>query len=118
MLSELKRLFRPEFLNRVDDIIVFNPLNEEDTKKIVKLMMDSVEKRLAERGIELVMTDEALDYLAKEGFDPEYGARPLRRAIQQKVEDSLSEEILKKNVSIGDKVTGDMKEDRLVFSKT
>ena len=118
MLSELKRLFRPEFLNRVDDIIVFNPLNEEDTKKIVKLMMDSVEKRLAERGIELVMTDEALDYLAKEGFDPEYGARPLRRAIQQKVEDSLSEEILKKNVSIGDKVTGDMKEDKLVFSKT
>ncbi len=117
MLAELKRVFRPEFLNRVDDIIVFSPLNEEDTRQIVKLMMDAVEKRLAERGIELAMTDAALDFLAKEGFDPEYGARPLRRAIQQKVEDSLSEEILKKTIAIGDHVTGDLEDCRLVFKK-
>ena len=83
MLSALKKTFRPEFLNRIDEIIVFEPLNEEDTKKIVSLMMGSVEKRLEERGIHLTMTDEALSLLAKEGFDPEYGARPLRRAIQQ-----------------------------------
>jgi ATP-dependent Clp protease ATP-binding subunit ClpC len=101
----------------VDDIIVFRPLNEEDTKKIVKLMMKSVEKRLSERGIELDMTNAALEFLAKEGFDPEYGARPLRRAIQQKVEDSLSEEILKKAVSIGDKVIGDMTDGKLSFKK-
>ncbi|MGI6192228.1 MAG: ATP-dependent Clp protease ATP-binding subunit [Christensenellales bacterium] len=117
MLSELKRVFRPEFLNRVDDIIVFSPLNEDDTRKIVELMMNAVEKRLAERGIELTMTDAALDFLAKEGFDQEYGARPLRRAIQQKVEDSLSEEILKKNIAIGDKVVGDLEDSRLVFKK-
>ncbi len=101
----------------MDDIIVFRPLNEEDTKKIVKLMMKSVEKRLSERGIELDMTNAALEFLAKEGFDPEYGARPLRRAIQQKVEDSLSEEILKKAVSIGDKVIGDMTDGKLSFKK-
>jgi len=117
MLSELKRVFRPEFLNRVDDIIVFSPLNEEDTRKIVQLMMNAVQKRLSERGIELTMTDAALEFLAKEGFDPEYGARPLRRAIQQKVEDSLSEEILKKNIAIGDKVIGDLEDGRLVFRK-
>ncbi|MGI6151380.1 MAG: ATP-dependent Clp protease ATP-binding subunit [Christensenellales bacterium] len=117
MLSELKRVFRPEFLNRVDDIVVFSPLNEEDTRQIVELMMHAVKKRLAERGIELTMTDAALDFLAKEGFDPEYGARPLRRAIQQKVEDSLSEEILKKTIAIGDKVTGDLSDGKLIFKK-
>ena len=117
MMAALKKTFRPEFLNRVDEIIVFEPLNQEDTKKIVRLMMESVEKRLSERGIQLTMTDEALDFLAKEGFDPEYGARPLRRAIQQKVEDALSTEILKKTISLGDSVKGDVKDDKLVFEK-
>ena len=117
MLSALKKTFRPEFLNRIDEIIVFEPLNEEDTKKIVSLMMGSVEKRLEERGIRLTMTDEALSLLAKEGFDPEYGARPLRRAIQQKVEDSLSEEILKKAISLGDDVVGDVVNGELHFAK-
>ena len=117
MLAELKKVFRPEFLNRIEEIVVFDELNEADTRKIVELMMQSVEKRLSARGIELNMTDEALNYLAKEGFDPEYGARPLRRAISQRVEDSLSEEILKNNISLGDKVEGYMDEGTLKFRK-
>ena len=115
MLDELKKTFRPEFLNRVDEVIVFNPLNEEDTRKIVSLMMVDVERRLKERDIYLTMTNEALNLLAKAGFDPEYGARPLRRAITQRVEDSLSEGILKGDIVIGDAVEGYVKDDELLF---
>jgi len=118
MLAELRRTFRPEFLNRIDEVIVFEPLNEEDTRKIAGLMMNSLEKRLEERGIRLTMTDEAMDFIAKEGFDPEYGARPLRRAIQQKVEDSLSEEILRHNINIGDDVKGYLEDGKLRFAKS
>ena len=117
MLSELRKVFRPEFLNRIDEVIVFEPLDEEDTRKIVALMMDNVEKRLEERDIHLTMTDEALDLLAREGFDPEYGARPLRRAIQQRVEDSLSEEILRRNIDLGDAVLGCVENGELRFVK-
>lgn len=117
MLEELKKVFRPEFLNRLDEIIVFSPLNEADTRKIVELMMGEVEKRLYERGITLRMTTEALDSLAKEGFDPEYGARPLRRAISHHVEDSLSEEILRHHIEIGDTVEGYMDGEKLMFRK-
>lgn len=117
MMDELKKLFRPEFLNRVDEIIVFSALDETDTRKIVSLMMGTVAKRLAEREIYLTMTDEALDLLAKAGFDPEYGARPLRRAITQRVEDSLSDEILRGNIQIGDHVEGYVEGDALKFQK-
>lgn len=117
MLDELKKTFRPEFLNRVDEVIVFEPLNEADTRKIVELMMNDVRKRLEERGIQLTMTSEALDLIAKAGFDPEYGARPLRRAITQKVEDNLSEAILQGEISIGDQVEGRISNDKLAFQK-
>ena len=117
MLSELRRTFRPEFLNRIDEIIVFEPLNAEDTRKIADLMMNNLEKRLEERGIRLSMTNEAMDFIAKAGFDPEYGARPLRRAIQQQVEDSLSEEILRHTINIGDSVKGYLEDGKLRFGK-
>ena len=117
MLSELRRTFRPEFLNRIDEIIVFEPLNAEDTRKIADLMMNNLEKRLEERGIHLTMTSEAMDFIAKAGFDPEYGARPLRRAIQQQVEDSLSEEILRRTINIGDSVKGYLEGGKLCFGK-
>ena len=103
-MAELKRSFRPEFLNRIDDIIVFHKLNEEDTLAIAKLMLGTIAKRLDERDIHLSYTEDAAKLLAKQGFDEEYGARPLRRLMQQTVEDRLSEEILEGNISFGDQV--------------
>jgi len=117
MLAELKKSFRPEFLNRVDDIIIFHTLEQEQTRQIVELMLKNVTERLRERDIELNVTSEAADHLARAGFDPQYGARPLRRAIQHQVEDSLSEEILSGRVSLGDKVEAYVEEDILRFRK-
>ena len=117
ILSELKQTFRPEFLNRLDDIIIFHELSDEDIQKIAGLMLQNVAKRLEENGIKMQVSEEVCKYLAKEGFDPVYGARPLRRAIQQKVEDALSEEILKGTIQIGDEVQAVLKEDKLAFEK-
>jgi ATP-dependent Clp protease ATP-binding subunit ClpC len=118
LLEELKKTFRPEFLNRVDDVIVFHALSEEHTRKIVDLMLESVAKRLIDREIYLSVLPEARDFLAEKGFDPIYGARPLRRAIQQMIEDNLSEEILAGRIAIGDKVEAYMDGDKLTFRKT
>ncbi len=104
MTEALKRTFRPEFINRIDDIIVFHKLTEQDTQQIAELMLGSVTKRLLEREIDLSYTKEAAKLMAKDGMSDTYGARPLRRMIQQVVEDKLSEEILSGNISIGDKV--------------
>lgn len=117
VLSELKRTFRPEFLNRIDEIIVFHALNEEHIRSIVSLMVNEVNDRLTEQGIIIEVTDKAKDLLAKEGFDPMFGARPLRRVIQKRIEDRLSEELLKGNISTGDVVAIDAKEDELTFTK-
>ena len=95
MLEELKKAFRPEFLNRIDEMIVFHSLEKEQLKEIVSLMGASLTKRLKEQDIELKLTDAALVKIAEEGYDPQYGARPLRRALQKHVEDRLSEELLK-----------------------
>ncbi|GEL67680.1 ATP-dependent Clp protease ATP-binding subunit [Marinilactibacillus psychrotolerans] len=103
--EELKNAFRPEFLNRVDDTIVFESLKKEELREIVKLLTQSITTRMDELGINLKITSSAMDAIAKAGFDPEYGARPLRRAIQTKIEDKLSEELLAGNVIVGDKVT-------------
>ena len=115
MLEELKRSFRPEFLNRVDELIVFHQLDEENILKIAGLMVGSVAQRLKEHGVELEWDEEVLKHLAGEGFDPTYGARPLRRAIQRMVEDDLSEEILSGKVKLGDRVRMKMGENGLVF---
>lgn len=104
MMSELKKAFRIEFLNRIDEIIIFHTLEREQTMQIVKLMLNSVIMRLRERNIELTVTNDAAHMLADEGFDIQYGARPLRRAIQRQLEDSLSEAILSGEVKLGDKV--------------
>ncbi len=117
MLEELKRAFRPEFLNRVDEIILFHSLEKEQTLEIVKLMLKSVIHRLEERGISLSVTPEVESHLAEAGFDPTYGARPLRRAIQQQVEDSLSEEILSGRVQLGDSVQAVMRDGKLHWIK-
>ena len=117
MLDDLKKTFRPEFLNRVDEVIVFHPLDREHTRKIVDLMLENISARLSEKDIHIEVTDAARDYLAREGFDPHYGARPLRRAIQRMVEDNLSEEILSGNVKLGDHVVADVAEDKLTLRK-
>ncbi|WP_446898035.1 ATP-dependent Clp protease ATP-binding subunit [Clostridium sp. LBM24168] len=117
IMEELKNSFRPEFLNRIDDIIVFRKLEKEDLKKIVRLMLKEVSSRLKEQNIEIDFTEDAEDHLTKEGFDINYGARPLRRAITKTVEDKLSEEMLKGNVKRGDKVKVSLNKDELEFSK-
>ncbi len=117
VMEELKRSFRPEFLNRIDDIIVFHQLQEEDLNQIVKLMLYTVNERLKEQQIEIEFTEEAQKILAKEGFDLTYGARPLRRAITKIVEDKLSEEMLKGNIKKGDKINVNTENNKLKFTK-
>jgi len=114
--SALKQTFRPEFLNRIDDIIIFQPLTEEHLKKIVDLLIQEVEKRLSERNIELKLKDEAKSWLLKEGYEPAYGARPLRRAIQRYVENPLSSRILGGEFKDGDRVVVGVDGDGLSFS--
>ena len=108
MLEELKKAFRPEFLNRVDEMIVFHSLEKEHLRKIVTLMAEELSKRLVEQDILLELTDEAKTKITEIGYDPEYGARPLRRAIQKHIEDRLSEELLKGTVLTGGKVVVDV----------
>lgn len=104
IMEAVKRTFRPEFLNRVDEIIVFHALEQAEIDQIAKLLMRSVETRLKERGIEIEVEDAALRIISNSGYDLQYGARPLRRAIQRLVEDALSEEILLGNIKLGQKV--------------
>ncbi|MDD4797453.1 MAG: AAA family ATPase, partial [Eubacteriales bacterium] len=117
ILEELKRTFRPEFLNRIDEIIVFHALDPQHARRIVDLMLKRVQQRLAEKGIHLDVTDKARDLLAREGFDAEYGARPLNRAMQRLIEDNLAEEILSGNIRLGDRVTASVRNDKLVLRK-
>ncbi|MBV8610521.1 MAG: ATP-dependent Clp protease ATP-binding subunit, partial [Singulisphaera sp.] len=91
----IEKYFRPEFLNRLDDVIVFHALNKENLKQIVDIELSKVRSRLSDRGLELVLTDEAKEFIIDKGYNPDYGARPLRRAIENMVEDPLSEEILR-----------------------
>lgn len=114
--SELKKTFRPEFLNRIDDIIIFQPLTEKHLKRIVDLLVLEVERRLADRNIELELENEAKSWLLEEGYEPAYGARPLRRAIQRYVENPLSSRILGGEVKDGDRVVVGVDGDGLSFS--
>jgi ATP-dependent Clp protease ATP-binding subunit ClpC len=91
----IEKYFRPEFLNRLDDVIVFHALNRENLKQIVDIELSKVRGRLRDRGLELILTEEAKEFIIDKGFNPDYGARPLRRAIENMVEDPLSEEILR-----------------------
>lgn len=116
VMPDLKKTFKPEFLNRLDDIIVFNQLEQSDIEEIAKRMLKSLQKRTHDLGIELDFTDTAISELAKEGFDKTYGARPLRRAIQSKIEDKLSELILDKTISEGSKCTVDFADGEFQFN--
>jgi ATP-dependent Clp protease ATP-binding subunit ClpC len=117
VMGELKRTFRPEFLNRIDEIIVFHPLDEEHLRRIVSLMLDMLSGRLKQNAISIEVTDEAKAFLARKGFDPVYGARPLRRSIQSLVEDKLAEEMLEGKIKPGDNIVIDLKDENLIFNK-
>lgn len=115
VLSELKNVFRPEFLNRVDDIIVFNKLSKDEIKQIARKMLETFEQRLADMDIKISFTDEAVSAIADAGFDESYGARPLRRAIQTKIEDKLSEQMLEGKVTENSEVVCDYSDNEFVF---
>ncbi|MHC5281187.1 ATP-dependent Clp protease ATP-binding subunit [Listeria kieliensis] len=117
VMQELKRAFRPEFINRIDETIVFHSLTEKELKQIVTLLTSQLTKRLAERDIHVKLTEGAKAKIAKEGYDPEYGARPLKRAIQKSIEDRLSEELLRKNIEPGDIVEIGVKDGELEVRK-
>ncbi|MFC1934194.1 ATP-dependent Clp protease ATP-binding subunit [Chloroflexota bacterium] len=116
VMTEVKKTFRPEFLNRLDEIIVFHELTEEQLRHIVDLMVKDLEGRLTERKLELEMTDAAKSWLAKVGFDPVFGARPLRRAVERYVENPLSTKVLRGEFNEGDKVIVDLVDDALTFT--
>jgi len=117
ILEEMKRVFRPEFLNRVDDVIVFHALTSAQIVQIVELMLSRVNQQLQSQGITLSVSEEVKHHLAKEGFDPSYGARPLRRAVQRMIEDPLSEEILLGKYLNGDTIWIDLEDGKIVFRK-
>jgi ATP-dependent Clp protease ATP-binding subunit ClpC len=115
VLAELKRAFKPEFLNRVDDIIVFNKLSEKDIKNIAKRMLSDLKDRVKGLGIKITFTEETIKEVAKAGFDPVYGARPLRRIIQSKIEDKLSEKLLEKKLRKNSKIICDFENEDFIF---
>lgn len=117
VMAEVKRSFKPEFLNRIDEIIVFDRLKKDEIKEIAKLMLNSLVKRLADNEITVTFTDSAVEKIADEGFDEVYGARPLRRAIQSKIEDMLSEKIIDGEIKSGESGTVDVKDDEFVLTK-
>ena len=116
VLNSLKETFRPEFLNRVDEIVIFNPLSNDELMQIVDLMLADTQNVLNDKNIKMYVSDEAKKYLLQKGTDIKYGARPLRRAVQRYVEDELSDMLLKNELKIGQKVYIDLKDDKLSFS--
>ena len=117
VMEAVRAAFRPELLNRIDDIVIFNPLGQEQIKRIVDIQLQDVRARLAQRNIELTLTDAARERLAVEGFDPVYGARPLKRAIQQHVIQPLAVQLLKGELSDGDRVVADVRDGRIEFRR-
>jgi len=117
LMDSLKRVFRPEFINRLDSVIVFRALSKQDIQEIVKLELDKVSERLKDHDISLIATPLALDKLAELGYDPEMGARPLKRVIQQKVEDVLSDALLSATFSDGDTIVVDYREEEVVLRR-
>ena len=116
--AELKRRFKPEFLNRVDEIIVFNPLGRNEIKQIVRLLLKKTYEKIKEAGYELEVTDRLVERIASEGFDPVFGARPLRRYIQNMIENKLARAILEGRFIKGDKIIADIENGEIVFRKS
>ncbi|MEM2899562.1 MAG: AAA family ATPase, partial [Thermoplasmata archaeon] len=117
VLDALRAQFRPEFLNRLDEIIIFKALGKEEIKQIVDIQIERLRARLANRQIDIELTDKAKQFLAEEGYDPTYGARPLKRVIQKKIQDVLAVKVLRGEIKDGDKVLIDAKGSELVFTK-
>ncbi len=117
VLDALKNTFRPEFLNRIDEIVVFHKLSDENIKQIARLMLSEITKRIEQQNIGISFCDDVIEQLAKEGFDPVYGARPLRRAMQRKIEDSLATELLDGSIKPFDKVEAYMEGDSVKYRK-
>ncbi len=109
--------FRPEFINRVDEVVVFHPLGREHIRAISEIQLSYLRKRLQERDMDLVFTDAAKDKLGEAGFDPVYGARPLKRAIQQLVENPLAQAILSGRFAPGDVIVAELKDERIEFER-
>ena len=116
-MAELRQTFRPEFLNRIDDIIVFRSLTEENIQEVARRMLKTVSARMESMGIHLDASDAAIVELAKEGYDPKYGARPLRRAIQSQVEDAVAEKMLDGTLREGDTAKLTVEDSKLCVSK-
>ena len=117
VVDELKKTFNPEFLNRIDETIVFHQLSKENLTGIIELLIKKVEDRLKEKKITLTLDASAKDFLIEKGYDPVYGARPLKRAIQKYIEDPLSMEVLNKKIGEGSKIVAKAANDKLVFEK-
>lgn len=115
VLEMLKQTIRPEFLNRIDEIIMFTPLNEREIEEIVGIQVNGIKKMLAKNGVTLDITPEALSYLAKEGYNPEFGARPVKRVLQRMVLNRLSKDILAQKVDREHPIIIDCKDDELIF---
>jgi ATP-dependent Clp protease ATP-binding subunit ClpC len=114
VMKEVKELFRPEFINRVDELIVFHALTEDEIRRITNLMLQQVADRLKEQEIILTWDDNVTEKLAKDGYDPKFGARPLRRLIQRTVEDTMSEELLQGHITLGQEIRLTVKKDSIV----
>ena len=108
----LKKAFAPEFLNRVDDVIVFNALDRKEIHKIIDIELKKLYQRIETLGYHLTLSDKAKDFISDKGFDKEYGARPLKRAIQKYIEDALAEEIITSNITEGDRIFMDLEDDK------
>jgi ATP-dependent Clp protease ATP-binding subunit ClpB len=117
VMAEVKASFRPEFVNRIDEIIVFHPLGEAQIASIARIQLKSLEQRLAKMDIKVDVSDAALKAVAAAGFDPVYGARPLKRAIQQQIENPLSREILSGHYAAGDTIKIGATGDKITFAK-
>jgi ATP-dependent Clp protease ATP-binding subunit ClpC len=115
LMDALRHSFRPEFINRIDEIIVFRALSDKQLAEITKLLLDKLVRRMRAQRIEVEFSDDAVQLLAREGYDPEFGARPLRRTIQRLVENELSRKVLEGSVQPGDKITVDIDGDELKF---
>jgi ATP-dependent Clp protease ATP-binding subunit ClpB len=115
VIEEMRKHFRPEFLNRIDDIVVFHSLSLEDLKRVIEIQLKQVAKRLEDRHISIELTDQAKERLVSEGYDPKYGARPLKRTIQRLVLDPLALDVLNGRIKDGDHVVADVEDGKLVF---
>ena len=117
VLEEVKKIFKPEFINRIDEMLVFHTLTQENIQDIVRLMLHTLCKRLeSQMSMTLEVSDEAVAYLAKSGFDKNYGARPIRRSIQTKIEDELADRVLSGDIKPGDKVLAGFDGEKITFT--